>query len=167
LDSTSFDAWKSLGLIQSKQGKHQAAIKAFKKAMALNAGDKNVQMKLAAEYKDAGQDSLAIAQYKKIITANPKDHVPHYNLANIYRDNGNHNAAIKEYQAAVGANPNYINALYNLAISKQTVEDYEGALGAYKNFVAKAKGKSRWSKRVNQANDVIKQIQDYLDALGG
>lgn len=166
VDSANVQAWKTLGAIESKQAKHSAAAAAYQRASALAPKDNSIRASLAGALKSAGQDAQAFAEYRKVVEADPKDSKAWFQLGNIYSDQQKHEQAIEAFRKAIAANPSYINPYLSLAISTQMNGDYKGALAAYQDFVAKAKSKSTWTKKVQEAEQTIKQIKDYLAAQG-
>ncbi len=171
LDTANAGAWFTLGQVEAKQEKYKASISALTTSLKFAPKDVDTRMFLAATYKDAGQDAKAIAEYQEVVKLDPDNYIAFYNMGNIYQDQKKFQQAIKAYRESTKHNPSHLNSLYNLAICVQTVaqteDDYRDAMEAYQAFIEKAKGKKRWASYVGQARDIVKQIQDYLDQLGG
>jgi len=166
LDSSNISALKSLGLVHLKAGDYDAAIKAFNSFNTLDGKDAGVYVSLAQAYSKKNDSKNELGAYQKAVALDPKDYRTFYNIGNIHREANRFDDAIEAYTKALEIKPGYIEALYNRAISSQSLEDYESCKTDYEAFIKAAQGKSKWKSQVKQAQDIVKQIQDYLDAKG-
>jgi tetratricopeptide (TPR) repeat protein len=113
------EKWFQEGLAQEQTGAVPEAIKAYEKAVSIDAGSAGAWLNLGTIFFNARQFVKAEQYYKKALDADPQYALAHFNLANLYDERGHYARALEHYQAAVRLNAQYADAHYNLALLHQ------------------------------------------------
>ena len=104
-----------LGLVFSKQGRVDAAIREYREALRLNPDDADTHYDLANALCRKGLWDEAISQYREDLKLNPDDAAGHNNLGVALFQKGRLPDAVSEFQAALRLKPDYPEASRNLA----------------------------------------------------
>ena len=91
-----------LGLALRRQADHKGALDQFRKAVALNPDDADIQYNLGRELKADGDTAGAIAAFRRAIELRPDFEQAHYNLALALRSQGDTGGAKKELNELSG-----------------------------------------------------------------
>ena len=105
------------GTIDGDNGRYDAAIAEFKKAIAINPNDAYAHYNLGVAYRANEMYDAAIAEYKKAIAINPNDAYAHYNLGVIYGSRKMWDEVITELKKVIDLDPDAADAQYNLAVA--------------------------------------------------
>jgi tetratricopeptide (TPR) repeat protein len=126
-----------------EQGKLDAAIAAFQKAIGLDPTYLPARLNLAYAYEKANRLDEAINAYRQAIDAQPQSFFAHNNLGVLYDKKGLYDAAIAEFETALQIETDNTMARKNLDIArknKSTTEKRESqVLRAEKEAQAKPK----------------------------
>lgn len=112
-DSTKM--YTNLGGIYQDMGRHEDAVKALQKAIALEPGNFLAYGNLGGVYKSMGRMEEALACYKTAIQIYPNYASSHFNIGNLYKELGRREEAAAAYRRAVQIDPNYMLAYIQLA----------------------------------------------------
>ena len=132
-------AYDLLGAIAVKQGRHNAAVEYFMKAVAIDP-QPGFQQNLAMAHCNLGQFSAAIRCFEKILAAEPTDSAVLSNLGNCHLKERRVTKAIRCYRKAISANPSYLLAYINLADAFQRQKDRTAAIKTYRKALRNATG---------------------------
>jgi tetratricopeptide (TPR) repeat protein len=101
----SYEGYAGLGLMLSRLGKHEEAIKQSLKATKIHPYKADVFNNLALAYQMTSKKDTAIKYYKRAIKIRPQYIPAQYNLARFLHMEGKKEEAIKVLQAAIKVNP--------------------------------------------------------------
>jgi len=102
-----------------EQGKPDAAIVEFQKAVTLDAKYFPPRLNLAYAYEKANRIEEAIEAYREAIDAQPENFFAHNNLGVLYDKKGLYDAAITEFERALRIEPGNSMARKNLEVAKK------------------------------------------------
>jgi protein O-GlcNAc transferase len=108
-----FAAHSNLGLVLQAQGKWQAAIERYRKALALNPDCAEAHNNLGNILKLQGRQEDAVACFQKAIAINPDYALAHANLGVALKNQGKLSDALLSFQRALALNPDDGNVYYN------------------------------------------------------
>lgn len=94
---------QGVGFRRAKQS--EAALKAFRQALALNPSSLTAHVELGQELENRGQADEATAEYKKAIELEPNNSTAHSHLAAVYASKDQHQEALQEFQEVIRLNP--------------------------------------------------------------
>jgi superkiller protein 3 len=101
------------------QGKLEAAISAFKAAVAMDPKDGAAFLNLGQAYERANRSEDAIDAYRKSIELEPDNFYARNNIGVLYDKQGKYEDAITEFQNALSREPSNTLALKNLETAKR------------------------------------------------
>ena len=110
------DLWKILGLVSQDLNRGEAAIAAFRQAVALSDNDPVNHSNLAIALHGDGQTAEAILSLQRVTELAPSDADAHYNLGVLLKESGLIKEAIAAYRRALNLNPEVTEAFNNLGI---------------------------------------------------
>jgi tetratricopeptide (TPR) repeat protein len=124
-----------------------AAIIAFRNAIALDETYFPARLNLAYAYDKANRVNEAIGAYRDAIEAQPRSFFAHNNLGVLYDKKGLYDFAIAEFEIALAVEPGSALALKNLEIAKQNkaVVQERSARIRRAEQEARAKPKDPWA----------------------
>ena len=146
-----------LGLICSKRGDYDHALKYIRKVIKLDPTNADVYYDLGNVLHDKGQTAKALTNYRKAVKLNPRFVEAYNNIGIAYQDNGQLEKAIQSYKKALDIEPAYAEAHNNLGVAFQekgqldeAITHFQQALllrpdyaSAYNNLVDAVQGKGR------------------------
>jgi Tfp pilus assembly protein PilF len=109
----------SVGTKLLQQGKIEAAIAEFQKALVIDPNYIAAQLNLAYGYERANRVEEAMDAYRKASDLDPGSFFAHNNLGVLYDKKGAYEQAIVEFQNALKSEPSYVMAQKNLEIAKK------------------------------------------------
>jgi tetratricopeptide (TPR) repeat protein len=112
-------AWNSRGATLLQEGKADAAIQEFQKALRLNPKFSPARLNLAFAYDRAERNEDAMREYRAAIENEPLNFFAHNNLGVLYDNKGLYDEAIAEFQTALQIKPGEPMALKNLETAKK------------------------------------------------
>ena len=121
-----------------EQGRMEEALKAFQKAVELDANDAVARLNLAYSYDRQGRPEEAITEYQRAIELSPSNLLAYNNLGVLYDKMGLYDEAIGEFQRALEINPTDVNAVKNLENAKKNkavIEEREGQIAELRRKV--------------------------------
>ena len=108
----------SVGAKLFEQGKLDAAIADFQKAIGLDAKYFPARLNLAYAYEKANRIEEAIEAYREAIDSQPQNLFAHNNVGVLYDKKGLYDSAIAEFESALEIEPGNSMARKNLEIAK-------------------------------------------------
>jgi tetratricopeptide (TPR) repeat protein len=109
----------STGARLVEQGKLDAAVAQFQKAISLDAKYFPARLNLAYAYEKMGRIEEAIEAYRAAIDAQPQNFYAHNNLGVLYDKKGLYDAAIAEFKSALQIEPGNSMARKNLEVAEK------------------------------------------------
>lgn len=147
----------NMGEIYYIMNLNNQAVYYLEQAIALDANNSNLHLKLAGAYERLGKTEKAASEYnlaisgsenneeillaleniwKQKINVNPNDAEAHANLGAVYQKRNNFDAALAEYNKAEDLNPSNINTRLNIGTLYQAQKEYNTAIAAYDTIIA-------------------------------
>ena len=102
------------GVCYKAIGQLDAAVKSFKKALAIKPDYTEVNYNLGVTLKELGQLDAAVKSYEKAVALKPDYVDAHYNLGNALKELGQLDEAVKSYEKALTLKPDFAEAHNNL-----------------------------------------------------
>ena len=102
-----------------EQGKADAAIAEFQRAVSLDPKYFPARLNLAYAYERADRIEDAMETYREAINFQPRNFFAHNNLGVLYDKKGLYDAAIREFEDALAIEPGNAMALKNLETAKK------------------------------------------------
>lgn len=109
-DGTFGEAWYNLGVLSERQGKTDAAVDYYQRALRAKPTLKQAAENLAVIQQNKGDVAGAVDIYQKILEVYPDDGPARARLAEIYRQNGEHERAIEMAREALVRDPKSLQA---------------------------------------------------------
>lgn len=138
------DVYNMLGQIYCANSRHGDAIKAFKKALAINPDYNEVALNLSVVYNELGQFDMAREVYSKAKRFS-KDYLDpfvkgklanmHADIGRIYKDLGMYGEAASEYRMALALRPAFVDIRTELAVALRGVKDFLSAVRELKEAI--------------------------------
>jgi len=108
------DAYNSLGVVYSRQGRHAQARAAFMKVLDLDPTSATAHENLAVDALAAGDLAAAAGELQRAIDLDPRLAGAHNVLAAVYLRQKRSDDALAEWRRALELDPRMYDALYNL-----------------------------------------------------
>src|SRR6185295_5237319 len=108
------EAYNSLGVVSSRQGRHVDARAAFRKVLELDTTTAKTYENLAIDEFATGELDAAAADLTRALSLDPRLAGAHNTLAAVYMRQGRQADAIASWKTAVLLDPRLFDALYNL-----------------------------------------------------
>jgi arylsulfatase A-like enzyme/Flp pilus assembly protein TadD len=132
------DAYNSLGVVYSRQGRHADARAAYRKVLELAPTSAKAYENLGADEFTAGELSAAAADLTRALSLDPRLAGAHNALAAVYMRQGRQADAIAAWKTAVGLDPGLFDALYNLGTALDDAGRRDEARPFLERFVNEA-----------------------------
>jgi tetratricopeptide (TPR) repeat protein len=110
------------------EGKMDAAIAEFSKALSINADLSNAFFYRGNAYAGKGEYDRTIADYNAALKINPIDTHTLTNRGNAFSEKGEYEKAIADYTAALRIEPNLAETYYNRGILYDNKDEYDRAI---------------------------------------
>jgi tetratricopeptide (TPR) repeat protein len=122
----------NLGTALAQEGKLEAAIGQYHKALEIKPDDVDARNNLGVTLFAKGEVAEAINQYRAVLETDPTNVVAHDNLGNALVKQGRLEEGIAQYQEVLDLNPSDANAHFNLGVALVTKGDLAGAITQYR-----------------------------------
>ncbi len=119
-----------------RQGKHEAAIAEWKKALALDGGNAKAHTNLGIALAQAGSADDAMTHFRKAVELNPFYAEAHNNLGVALVQAGRYGEAIGHFEAVLRINPDFAQAESNLGVALSQAGRYSEALAHWRRVLA-------------------------------
>lgn len=126
-DEPSADSYNDLGLAEYKAGNYEKAILYFNKALEYDQSYKFAVYNIGLCYYYQEKFDEAIEQYTMTIEIDPLYEDAFFNRAYIEYDQENYILALADYNSFIKLNPNDASAFRNRGLTKQKLNDIDGA----------------------------------------
>jgi predicted O-linked N-acetylglucosamine transferase (SPINDLY family) len=136
LDPGHPDANHYLGVIATRFGRSDIAVKLIAKALARNSQDPTLHSNLGNALKDLGRLDEAVACYRRALALKPDFADAHGNLGNALADQGRQDEAIQSYERAIALKPSFTEAHNNLGNVLRDLGRLKEAGAAYRRALA-------------------------------
>ena len=164
-DSNYAEAWAQAGFCREKLGRHNEAIEASRKAVALrpsaesffNIGLASYYLKQYREAADSYRQSIRIDPY------NGAD--AWYALGLVYRDWGKADDEIQAYKQAIRLKPDYTSAQERLGLVYLRTRKYPLAIETYKQLAALKPGDADVPNKIGEAYVELGLMSDAVEAF--
>jgi len=151
-----------LGKELAEKGDNLAAIKAFRKSLAIDPHYDKAHYELAVVLARRGQLDEAADHYQEVLKTDPKDAASHNNLGNILFDRGRLDEAISHLRAALESEPTNTRYHANLAIFLVRRGQYAEAISEFQKVLS---AKPEWAEAHNGLGDVLFKAGRLAEAI--
>jgi Flp pilus assembly protein TadD len=116
-----------------QQGRHEEAIQAWQRVLALQPEDASAESNLGVALAKTHREREAVAHLEKALALNPRDALAHSNLGGVLAGLGEIELAITHFRQALELAPDSASAHYNLGVALYTGRgDAAGALSEWR-----------------------------------
>ena len=129
------EACRNLGVALAAQGQLDAAIAAYRQAIALNPNYAEAYGNLGNALQAKGQLDAAIAMFRQAIALIPRPEAC-CQLGNALRSSGQPHEASAAYRQAIALNPQYPEAHNNLGVTLMELGQPDAAIAAFRQAIA-------------------------------
>ncbi|MFC1718091.1 tetratricopeptide repeat protein [Candidatus Poribacteria bacterium] len=157
----------NLGLIYTRIGMYDEAVKSLGEAIKFRPDDISANLNLGTTYYVMGDMEKAIAQMRKCLRLAPDNGGLHNTIGLIYYQQQLHNAALDEFQTAEKLAPGEKQYSYNVGLVLAELKRYDEANQAFERASGLAEGeytRQTFSERT-RANDARKMYNDGYAAM--
>ena len=151
-------------------GQFDAAVKNYKKSLAIKPDYAEAHNNLAGTLQELGQLHDAVKSYEQALSIKPGFPEAHNNLGNVLKDLGQLNAAVKSFKKAIVIKPDYVEAHYSLGTTFQELGQLDDAVKSYKEVVVIQPDFSEIHNnlgvilnKLNQNDDALKSLERAVD----
>ncbi len=150
------EAYNNLGLLLSREGRSEDAIKAYEKAVEnlLYQTPERAYNNMGIEYEKLGRLEEAKNAYLRAISLSPQFPAPYYNLGRLYSRQGRLDRAVEYLEKAVSLNPGFVSAYYQLGEVYLERKEYDKALESFKKVV-----------KLSKTEEVREMARKYIELL--
>ena len=125
----------NLGLYYSKQGRHQEAIEAYKKALHIKPNDAGMYHNMGVAYRKIGRYQEAIEAYQEAIRLKPDNSDAYNNLGLTYYSLNRYQEATEAFKNAIRLKPNDDEYHYNLGVTYTTFGNHTAGIESYQDSI--------------------------------
>jgi tetratricopeptide (TPR) repeat protein len=129
------DWYSNLGIVLQSVGRFEAAMEAFRRAIALNPAHQNALNNLGVLQRLHGQIEEAEASYRAVIALNPNHPDVYLNLAVVLDQTGRVQEALTAYCKAITLRPSHPQAHRHLAIAYAEIGETQKAIEVCEEWV--------------------------------
>ncbi|HEY6365127.1 MAG TPA: tetratricopeptide repeat protein [Candidatus Binatia bacterium] len=140
-----------------EQGKADAAIAEFQRALSLDPKYFPARLNLAYAYERADRTEEAMEAYREAIHLQPRNFFAHNNLGVLYDKKGLYDAAIREFETVLAIEPGNSMALKNLETAKKN----EAAMKAREAQIQQAEREARAKPSDPQASYNLARVYAF------
>ncbi|MXZ83530.1 MAG: tetratricopeptide repeat protein, partial [Synechococcus sp. SB0666_bin_14] len=130
------EVYYNLGLALQRQGDLQAAIDAYRQALAIKPTCPTSLNNLGAALREQGDLQAAVDSYQKALAFKPDYPQAYHGLGLALQEQGDLQAAIASYQKALAFKSDYPQVYYNLGLVLQEQGDLQAAIASYQKALA-------------------------------
>jgi tetratricopeptide (TPR) repeat protein len=117
-------------------GQPEAAVEAFRQALALAPDRRAIKQKLATALAVNGDVRSAVTLYQELLAQDPDFPEAHYSLGALFLGGGQLPQAIEQFEAAVKGDSGYLHARLQLGHALRRAKAFDRALAAYEGALA-------------------------------
>lgn len=130
-NSAAFEAWHVLAFAQDAQGKSEAALASYGRALDLRPGHAETLFNRANVLHRLGRLAAALADFDLALISQPEMAPAWFNRGNALRALNRDAEAIESYERAIGLKPAYAEAHFNRAVALAAADLHEDALAGF------------------------------------
>ncbi|MBE0626598.1 MAG: tetratricopeptide repeat protein [Burkholderiales bacterium] len=128
--------YRSLGNSYLAQGKHDAASRSYRRALAIKPDLAEVHCNLGLALQSLGDLDAAVKSYRRALALKPDLAEVHSNLGLVLQAQGNPDAAVASYRRAIAIRPDFADAYYNLGIALKQLGKPDEAVASYRGAIS-------------------------------
>lgn len=128
-------AWNYYGVALAVEGRHDDAIRAYEKALAIKPDSDDVHINMGKSLAKAGRYADAITHYRSAMAASGDDAMLHHSLAIALEKTGQLDAALTEYAETLRLDPSHPFARFNRGLALQSAGRWVEAEAAFTDAV--------------------------------
>jgi len=126
------DGYLNLGLALTREGRHEEAAAAFRRAAAIDSGNPGLHLNLGNALAAQGKAEEALACFRKALALKPDHAGVLFNLGTQLRRMGRLDESEAAFQAAIATAPDYADAHHNLGVLYQEQKRLDAAAARYR-----------------------------------
>ena len=119
-----------------REGRHEAAVAEWKKALALDPGNAKAHTNLGIALAQAGAEEAAMTHFRQAVQLNPFYAEAHNNLGVALVQAGKYGEAIGHFETVLRVNPDFAQAESNLGVALAQAGRYAEALAHWRKVLA-------------------------------
>jgi len=155
----------ALGEIKRASGQHDAALRAFEKALESRATCFEAMLGIARTHGEAGKMAEAEAAARRAISHQPTDWRAHNLLGWIHIQNGHPDLAVENWQRVLELTPDNARGLSNLGAGYSRLDDFDSAIKAFRRSLEIQPSHIRGYTNLGTALYFVHQYEQAIDAL--
>lgn len=128
-------AWNYYGVALAVEGRHDEAIRAYEKALAIKPDSDDVHINMGKSLAKAGRYAEAITHYRLAMAASSDDAMLHHSLAIALEKSGQLDAALAEYAETLRLDPSHPFARFNRGLALKAGDRWAEAESAFADAV--------------------------------
>jgi len=160
--SASGQMFYNLGNALRSQGKLDAAIDNYRKALTLKPDYAEAHSNLGAALQEQGKLDEAVVSFQRALSHKPDYAEAYYNLGIVLKNLKRHTEAVAAYQHAIAIKPNYSVAYNNLGVALKHLKRYEEAVIAYQQAIAL---ETNYATAYNNLGNALIDLNRHVDAI--
>ena len=134
------NSWNNIGLLDTREGKIDGAIRCFQEALRLSPDHFVALQNLGNAYRQSNQWDDARATLEHALKIRPRDPEANYSLGMVFAQTGDATRALEYLKRALQANPAYPEALNNLGILYLRTRRRDEAVAQFQEAIRVAPG---------------------------
>ena len=131
--TANYPLWELLGIAARQAGKHDLAVTALTRAVAIDSAQPTGHNNLGNALRDTGQYHGAVEAYQNAIALKPDHPEAHNNLGAIKRLLGDAESAVSHCQRAIALRPDYAEAHHNSGMALKDLARDDEAIAAFRH----------------------------------
>ncbi len=128
-------AWNYYGVALAVEGRHDEAIRAYEKALAIKPDSDDVHINMGKSLAKAGRYADAVTHYRLAMAASGDDAMLHHSLAIALEKTGQLDAALAEYAETLRLDPSHPFARFNRGLALKSAGRWMEAEAAFTDAV--------------------------------
>lgn len=134
------NAWNNLGLLATREGNTQEAIRCFQEALTMSPGHRIALVNLGNAYRQQRNWDEARKAFERAVQLNPGDPEANYGLGMVAAQTDDTNRAYEYLQKALKFRPGYPEALNNLGVLYLRTRRRDEAVASFEECIRAAPG---------------------------
>ena len=126
----------NLGLVLRAQGRLDAAVESYRKALSLKPDYVEAHNNLGNVLKDQGKLDEAVKHYRQALLIKPDDAGAYNNLGSVLKEQGKLEVAIQHYRKALSIRPDYVEAYNTMGNALRDQGNFDAAIESYRKALS-------------------------------
>lgn len=131
LDPGNADAWAAAAECERRRKRSDAAVAAWRSAVAARPESPRFHHELGVELSDAGRWQDAALEFAEVVRLRPADAAARFNLGAAYGELRRYGDEYSAYQETLRLDPHHLGALKNLGLACLSLKRYDEAVAAF------------------------------------